>query len=60
MAEWASVLLRLCSFSHFYFDAQACRCRHVDESIQTKQVDFPRMRSETRGCVTPNSLAIWA
>src|SRR5579863_3695593 len=41
MAEWASVLLRLCSFSHFYFDAQACRCRHVDESIQTKQVDFP-------------------
>src|ERR1700681_4074042 len=41
MVEWASVLLRLCSFSYLYFDAQARRCRHVDEGIQTKQVDFP-------------------
>src|SRR5476649_2214320 len=41
MAEWAPAFLRLCSFSYLYFDAKACRCRHVDEGIQTKQVDFP-------------------
>jgi hypothetical protein len=40
MVEWASALFGLCSFSYLYFDAQARRCRHVNESIQTKQVDF--------------------
>src|ERR1039457_2442361 len=41
MVRWASTVLRLCGFSHSYFDAQARRCRHVNESIQTKQIDLP-------------------
>ena len=34
----------LCNFSHLYFDAQASRCRHVDQGIETKQVDFPAQK----------------
>src|ERR1035441_6874908 len=41
MVRRASTALRLRGFSHSYFEAQARRCRHVNESIQTKQIDLP-------------------